>query len=86
MGLLIRQRKQLKQKKKIGADAVKIQSYTPDTMTLNCTKSDFLINEGLWKGNSLYELYIVKRIHPLNGIKNYLSMQTKKISLYFLLL
>ena len=26
-------------------------------MTLNCTKSDFLINEGLWKGNSLYELY-----------------------------
>lgn len=40
-----------------GADAVKLQTYTPDSMTLNCTKQDFLIKEGLWKGYNLYNLY-----------------------------
>lgn len=43
--------------KKNGADAVKLQSYTPDTMTLNCDKDDFLIKEGNWKGYNLYQLY-----------------------------
>jgi pseudaminic acid synthase len=43
--------------KNSGADAVKIQTYTPDTMTLNSNKNDFLINDGLWKGYSLYQLY-----------------------------
>ncbi len=40
-----------------GADAVKLQTYTPDSMTLNCTKQDFLIKDGLWKGYNLYNLY-----------------------------
>ena len=40
-----------------GADAVKIQTDEPDTMTLDCKKEDFLIKEGLWKNRSLYELY-----------------------------
>lgn len=40
-----------------GADAVKIQTYTPDTMTINSNKKDFLISEGLWKGYNLYQLY-----------------------------
>ena len=43
--------------KKAGADAVKIQTYTPDTLTLKCDKSDFVINEGLWEGQTLYQLY-----------------------------
>ncbi|MDC0581383.1 pseudaminic acid synthase [Amylibacter sp.] len=43
--------------KNSGADAVKIQTYTPDTMTLDSEKNDFLINDGLWKGYSLYQLY-----------------------------
>ena len=43
--------------KESGADAVKIQSYEPETLTLNCDKEDFMIQEGLWKGRSLYSLY-----------------------------
>ena len=43
--------------KKAGADAVKLQTYTPDTITLNCDKEDFQITDGLWKGQTLYELY-----------------------------
>ena len=43
--------------KSSGADAVKIQTYTPDTMTLDSEKNDFLINDGLWKGYNLYQLY-----------------------------
>jgi N-acetylneuraminate synthase len=43
--------------KSSGADAVKIQTYTPDTMTLESDKSDFVINDGLWKGYNLYQLY-----------------------------
>ena len=40
-----------------GADAVKTQCYTPDTITLNCDRPDFLIKEGPWKDRSLYDLY-----------------------------
>jgi pseudaminic acid synthase len=43
--------------KKMGADAVKIQSYTADTITIDSNNEDFLINEGLWKGHSLHSLY-----------------------------
>jgi N-acetylneuraminate synthase len=40
-----------------GADAVKIQTYTADTMTLDCDSEDFKIKGGLWDGRRLYELY-----------------------------
>jgi len=40
-----------------GADAIKIQTYTAETMTLNHSGKDFIIDNGLWKGKSLYELY-----------------------------
>ncbi|MFT5519450.1 MAG: pseudaminic acid synthase [Enterobacterales bacterium] len=43
--------------KKVGADAVKIQTYTPDTITIDCDNEDFKIKSGLWKGKNLYELY-----------------------------
>ena len=43
--------------KRAGADAVKLQTYRPETITLNSSKSDFQILEGLWKGRTLYELY-----------------------------
>ena len=43
--------------KKAGADAVKLQTYRPDTITLNSDLPDFRIEGGLWGGKTLYELY-----------------------------
>ncbi len=44
--------------KSAGADAVKIQTYKPDTITLNSSSPDFLIDDnGLWHGRTLYDLY-----------------------------
>ncbi|MEP1897614.1 MAG: pseudaminic acid synthase [Alloalcanivorax venustensis] len=47
----------IEEAKAAGADAVKIQTYRPDTITLNSDLPDFQINEGLWEGRTLYELY-----------------------------
>ena len=42
-----------------GVDAIKLQTYTPETMTMNLQNDEFMVNEdnSLWKGESLYELY-----------------------------
>ena len=47
----------IKVAKNCGADAVKIQTYTADTMTIDCESSDFIISGGLWNGYKLYDLY-----------------------------
>ena len=48
----------IKAAKEIGANAVKLQTYTADTLTLNSQKDDFIIKGGtLWDGKSLYQLY-----------------------------
>ncbi len=48
----------IKAAKRAGADAIKMQTYTADTITLDCNKPDFIINEGsIWDGRTFYELY-----------------------------
>ena len=43
--------------KESGADAIKLQTYTADTLTLNCESDVFFIKKGPWKGQYLYDLY-----------------------------
>ena len=48
----------IKAAKEAGADAIKLQTYTPDTITIDCDNEYFRIGKGtIWEGKTLYELY-----------------------------
>ena len=56
-GSLLHAKKLIKIAKKYGADAVKLQTYTPETLTIKCSKPDFKIRGGLWNRKTLWDLY-----------------------------
>ena len=56
-GSLAQAKRLIQTAKKHGADAVKLQTYTPSTMTVKSSKRDFRIKKGLWGANTLWDLY-----------------------------
>ncbi|MCX5567116.1 pseudaminic acid synthase [Alcaligenes phenolicus] len=56
-GSLERALQTIDEAKRRGASAIKLQTYTADTMTIQSDRPEFLINEGPWRGYTLYDLY-----------------------------
>lgn len=56
-GSLARAKELIHAAREAGADCVKLQTYTPDTLTLDCDNPYFRIEGGLWAGETLYQLY-----------------------------
>jgi len=47
----------IKAAKRAGADCIKLQTYTADTITIDCEKDEFIIKGTIWEGKNLYKLY-----------------------------
>ena len=47
----------IKAAKRAGADCIKLQTYTADTLTIDCDKEDFIIKGTIWEGRNYYSLY-----------------------------
>ena len=47
----------IKAAKRAGANCIKLQTYTADTLTINSSKTDFIIKDTIWNGQRLYDLY-----------------------------
>ena len=78
-GSIERALKTIDEAKRCGADAVKIQTYTADTMTIDCDLDDFMIKGGLWDGYKLYDLY--KRAETPYEWHEELFLHAKKIGI-----
>lgn len=56
-GSIERAKEIIRAAKESGADCIKIQTYTPDTITMDCDNEYFQIEQGTWNGENLYQLY-----------------------------
>ncbi|MBQ1487481.1 MAG: N-acetylneuraminate synthase family protein, partial [Lachnospiraceae bacterium] len=56
-GSMERAKEIIRKAKEAGADCIKIQTYTPDTLTIDCHNEYFQIMDGTWEGENLYSLY-----------------------------
>lgn len=56
-GSLARAKEIIHAAKESGADCIKLQTYTPDTITIDCDNKYFQITDGIWKGENIYRLY-----------------------------
>ena len=56
-GSIERAKEIIREAKRCGADCVKIQTYTPDTLTIDCHNQYFQVGNGTWEGENLYNLY-----------------------------
>jgi pseudaminic acid synthase len=56
-GDLNRAKEIIREAAKAGADCIKIQTYTPDTLTIDCSNEFFTVKNGTWEGENLYSLY-----------------------------
>lgn len=78
-GSILMAKKLIKKAKINGANAVKLQTYTPEMMTVKSNKKYFKINDGIWKGYNLWDLY--NKAHtPLSWHKD-LFKYAKKIGI-----
>jgi len=68
--------------KEAGADCIKIQTYTADTLTLNCDNKYFQVENGTWEGENLYHLY-QKAFTPWEW-QGELKQEAEKLQLDFL--
>ena len=77
--------KSIKAAANCGVDAIKLQTYTADTMTINSKKKDFLIKNkhSLWNGYSLYDLYKKKTHTPWSWHKKLFNEAKKNGLIYF---
>ncbi len=64
-----------------GADAIKLQTYTPDTLTIDCDSPYFQISGGTWAGDNLYQLY--GKAYTPWGWHQILKEEAEKIGLDF---
>lgn len=81
-GSIERAKEMIRVAKEAGADCIKIQTYTPDTMTIDCHNEYFDITDGTWKGENLYGLY-QKAYTPWEWQKE-LRDEAKRVGIDFL--